>query len=237
MFDTTRSYYSDSKERAVAPGATFTAEAQFLIYVSDGAGGVAVQASAGGAAERPAGWLLSDALRISTEVIVEEVVVPAVAPYTVNLKNTNIVSGSERVVNIGTGVALAENCPVPGAAQYCLVDATGLVTFNAAQAGVSMRITYRYNMTLEQILNKYHERSINNRWQDYFGTCSVMSGEGEMFTDQYDTTQAYAVGDIIYTGAGGRVTSAAGGVQVGMVTQVPGVNDTFFGVKFNLPFG
>ena len=235
MFDTTRSYFNDMKERPVAAGATLSAEGQCLVYVSDGAGGLAVQPSAGAASERVAGFLISDALRVATEVVVETFTIPAAAPYTVQLKNSNISAGSERVFNNTTSTVITEVCPVPAATQYCLVDLTGGLTFNAAQAGNSVTIQYRFNLTLEQILNKYHERSINNRAQDYFSSASVGCLEGEIFTSAYDTTVVYAAGATVYSGAGGNLTSTAGGTAVGYVSQVPGVNDALLGCKYQIP--
>jgi len=233
MFDLNRSYFNDLKERAVAAGVSITEEGQILAYVDDGAGGLAVDLTDGSNTQQLAGFAITDALKITTETVVEQVVVPA-GGGAVNLKNTNIVSGSERVVASTTGV-LAENCPTPGAAEYCLDDATGIVTFNVAQAAQTVTIVYRYNLTLELQLNKFHERSINNRAQDFFSSVSVGALEGEIFTSMFDTSVAYSVTDPIYSETGGIVTSAAGGVKVGFVSQVPSVNDGLLGVKFQIP--
>lgn len=232
MFDLNRSYFNDMRERPVADGTTITEEGQLLVFVSDGAGGVAVALSAGTGAERLAGFAITDALKATTETVVEQVVVPAGASPTVNLKHTNIVNASQRVVASTTGV-LAEVCPVPGAAEYCLDDSTGIIEFNVAQAGETVTISYRYNMTLEFILNKYHERSINNRAQDFFSSVSVGCLDGEIFTSMYDTSVAYTAAGAVLSEAGGLVTSAAGGVAVGMVSQIPSVDDGLLGVKYN----
>ena len=235
MFDLTKSYYSDSKERPVKAGQTITEEGQLLVYVDGGAGEMAVQPCSTGAGQKLAGFALTDALKILTETVVETVTVPT-GGGTVNLGNTNIVSGSERVVASTTGV-LAEDCLAVGAAEYCLVDATGAITFNVAQQGETVTVTYRYNLTLQQTLERFHERSVNNRAQDFFSSVGVMADEGEIFTSMYDTSVAYVVGALVYPAAAGKISSAAGGASnaIGFVSKVPSVADGLLGVKFDLP--
>src|SRR5690606_13558911 len=116
---------------------------------------------------------------------------------TVFLKRQNIVSGSERVVASTTG-ALTEDCNAVGSGEYCLTDATGAVEFHADEASQTVTVTYRYNLTLQQSLERFHERSINNRAQDYFSSVSVMEKQGEIFTSMYDTSVAYTIGAPVY---------------------------------------
>lgn len=233
MFNLQKSYFNDLKERVLLAGQTLTEEGSCLIFVADGAGGVAVRECAGAANERFAGFSITDAMKVTTEVVQESFTVPATAPYTVTLKNTNIVAGSERVYNSTDSVLLTEACPTPAAGQYCLVDSTGVLTFNSAEASDTIVVTYRYTLTMQQVIDKYHQRSVNNTAQDYFSSVSVGCGEGEIFTSQFDTSLAYAIDDLIYTGASGRVTSAnTSGVVVGICTQVPSTSDALLGVKY-----
>lgn len=230
-FDLTRSYFNDIRERAVAAGANITEEGQLLMYVDAGDGTLAVQPSAGAGNDRVAGFAITDALKYVTQTVVEELTVPA-GGGTVSLRNTNLVALNTRAVASGTGV-LAENAGAPAAGEFQMNNAQGTITFNVAEAGQTVTVTYRYTPTLEEALATWHERSINNRAQDYFSSVGVGCMEGEIFTTMYDTTQAYAVGDVVLSGAGGRVTTAAGGVAVGIVSQVPGVADGRLGVKFS----
>jgi len=235
MFDLTRSYFNDLKEREIAPGASITEEGMCLVYVSDGAGNMAVQPSAGSGSEIFAGFAITDALKILTEVFIETVTVPSAAPYTAQLKNSNIILASALVTNNTTTSTMAPVCPTPAATQYCLTTA-GALTFNSAQAGNSVSIIYRYTLTAAQVLDKFHTRSVNNFAQDYFSSVSVGCLEGEIFTSMFDTSQAYTIGATINTGAGGLVTSAGGGVAVGIVSSLPSGNapaiSTFLGVKY-----
>jgi len=231
-YDLKRSYFNDLRERAVAPGAAITEEGQVLVYVDAGDGTLAVQPSAGALTDVLAGFAITDAMKYATSTVVEELVVPA-GGGTVSLRNTNLIGGDELVVNI-TGVPVAMTSPVGGLNTYTLNAAQGIMTFDPLNAGDSVRVTYRYTPTLEEVLATEHERSINNRAQDLFSSVAVGCQEGEIFTTMYDTTQAYAVGDDVLSGAGGLATSAAGGVKLGFVSQVPGVADGRLGIKYHL---
>lgn len=231
MFDTTRSYFNDLREMPIAPGASIVEEAQALVLVADGSGGQAVQPSAGAGGELFCGFAITDAKKVLTEVVVETFNVPAVAPYQVTLKNANIITAEVRVFDNTTAAALTVTCPVPGAGQYCVTTA-GLASFNAAQAGDSITITYRYTLTAAQVIDKFHQRNVNNTAQDYFSTVAVGCLQGEIFTSMFDASVAYAVLGTIYTGAGGKLTSAAGGATAGECSKLPSAADPFLGVKF-----
>jgi hypothetical protein len=235
MFDLTKTHYTEAREYAVKAGQTITEEAQLLVFVDNLAGGMAVQPCSTGAAQKYAGFALTDAMKVLTETVVDTVTVPT-GGGTVFLGNTNIVSGSERVVASVTGV-LTEDCASLGAGEYCLVDATGAISFVAAQQGETVTVTYRYNLTLQQSLERFHERSINNRAQDYFSSVSVLMGEGEIFTSMFDTSVNYTIGSLVYPAAGGKVSSVAGGASnaLGFVSKLPSTTDGLLGIKFNFP--
>lgn len=231
-FDLNRSYFNDLRERAVAPGAAITEEGQLLMYVDAGDGTLAVQPTAGAGTDRAAGFAITDALKYVTEVVVEVLTVP-VGGGTVSLRQNNLVASTSRAVASVTGVLTAVG-GAPAAGEFQIAAVAGTITFNAAQAGETVTVTYRYTPTLDEALATWHERSVNNRAQDYFSSVSVGGLEGEIFTDQYDTTQAYTVGALMYTGAGGRVTSsAASTVVIGICSQVPSIADGKLGVKFS----
>ena len=230
-FDLTRSYFNDIRERAVAASFSVAEEGQVLVYVDAGDGTLAVKPSAGVAAEPVAGFAITDALKFATQTVVESLTVPA-GGGTVSLRNTNLVAANTRAVASVTGV-LAEVGGAPAAAQFQMNNTTGTITFNVAQAAQTVTVTYRYTPTLEAAMATFHERSINNRAQDFFSTVSVGGLEGEIFTTMYVTTVAYTVGAALYSAAGGLVSSAAGSTKIGIVSQVPGVADGRLGVKYS----
>lgn len=235
MFDTQRSYFNDLREKPLLPGASVLEEGQVMVLLSDGAGGLGVQPStgAGGAADGTfLGFAITDAKKVLTDVVVETFNIPAVAPYTVTLKNQNVLIAEARMYDNTAAAAMAITCPVPAATQYCATVA-GLVTFNAAQAGDSVTFTYRYSLTVAQAMEKFHQRSINNTAQDFFGSVAVGCLDGEVFTSMYDASAAYVIGAAVYTGPGGKVTSAAtSAVAVGIVSKMPSLSDPFLGVLY-----
>jgi hypothetical protein len=233
MFDLTRSYFNDIRERAVHSAATIAEEGTVLVYVNAGDGTLAVQPSAGAGAEVVAGFAITDALKYATNVVVESVVVPA-GGGAVNLRHAGLVASTTRAYNVTDAAALTAVGGAPAAGQFLMNTTNGTITFNAAEAGDTVTVTYRYTPTLEEALATHHERSINNRAQDFFHSVSVGCLEGEIFTSMYDTTQAYAVGATVYSGANGRATSAAGGTALGVVSQTPSVNDGLLGIKFHI---
>ncbi len=236
MFDLMRSYESDKKERSVASGANITEEGQFLVYVSDGAGGLAVQPSAGVANEKPAGFAITDSLKAGTMTAVETVTVPSTAPYTVNLGHGTITTGQVRAVGSTTG-ALTRDDASADAGEFGVNSANGVLTFNAAQAGETVTVTYRYNMTVAQALAANYSRHLASQAQDAFSLVSVMCGEGEIFTTVFDAAASYSVGQAVWPGANGTVTTTRNGqaFPIGSVTEVPSANNSgMLGVKFNM---
>lgn len=230
-FNLTKSYFGDMRERAVLSTATIAEEGTLLMYVDAGDGTLAVSPTAGAASDRVAGFAITDALKYVTQTTVEVLTVPA-GGGTVSLKQNNLVASTSRAVASVTGVLTAVG-GAPAAGEFQVAAAAGTVTFNAAQAGQTVTFTYRYTPTLDEVLATWHERGPNNRAQDYFSSVSVGCQEGEIFTTMFDTTQAYTVGGLLYTGASGMVTSsAASTVVIGICSQVPSVADGMLGVKF-----
>jgi len=241
MFDQNKSYSSDQKERALMAGAAIMEEGQCLIYVSDGAGGITVAPSEGDASDyngtidrtRVAGFAITDAKKRLTEVVVETLTVPGTAPFTVQLKHQNIIVAESYALDAGPAYSgeMVEAGMAPNANERWL-QSTGLLTFHADNAGDTVTIQYRYELTAAEIVEKFHQRSVNNTAQDYFSTVSIMCGEGEIFTSMFDAAVAYTAPGIIYSGAGGKLTSVAGGAVVGTCTKLPSVSDGLLGVKF-----
>lgn len=228
-YDLKRSYFNDLRERAVAPGQAISEEGQILVYVDAGDGTLAVQPS-DGSTKAVAGFAITDALKYATATVVEELTVPA-GGGTVSLGHGNLIALDERVYDVTAPLLMTVGA---GAGQYTPNYTAGTLTFNVADAGHTISVTYRYTPTLEEQLATEHERHISNRAQDFFSSVAVGCLEGEIFTSEYDTTQAYVVGADVYSGTGGRATSTAGTTKVGVVSQVPGVSDGKLGIKFHL---
>lgn len=248
MFDRNHSQLDVYREFPIAAGQTITEEGQLLVFVDDGAGGTAVQPSAAGAGELLAGFAVTDSLSIVTRAVTEEITIPTASPYTVQLSHSNI-----DAVLPGDGNPIPEmlvyNEDTPGAMnfhsspttdQFNINLTTGLMTFVSGNAGETVRVQYRYNITVAESKTRYNERSVNNQAQAEYEQMSVARGGGIIYTSMFDTGQTWAVNDAVTSGAGGRLTKGGAGTAVGTVHKIPAVGNTdsdysgLLGVRFHI---
>lgn len=234
-YDLKRSHFSIILEKEVLPGEVLTEEGVLLVASLDPATGTEkVAASTGTANEVVAGFAIRDNADNATTSEVEELVVPTTPnPLTVQLSNNNLVATQVRVVGAVTG-ALTEGNPV-NAGEFSANDATGVLTFNAAQQGEAITVTYRYNLTVAEARLKFFQRNINNEASALFGQVGVGHGHGEIFTDQFDASVDWSAGPAITSGANGQLTvGGTGSTLDARVISVPNVNNPLLGIAFDL---
>ena len=75
----------------------------------------------------------------------EAAAVPSVSPYTVAVANAASLVDDEGVLYAATGLPLTKVAAAPSAGQYAI--AAGVVTFNAADAGKAVLVSYTYTVT------------------------------------------------------------------------------------------
>ena len=242
MYDRNYSQLEAPREFPMAAGAAVAEEGQLFVFVDDGAGGSALQASAGAAGEHVAGFASCDAILHVTRSLVEDATVPAAAPLTVTLENQNLVgaAGTDiRVYDVTAAAPLTYNVAV-GAGQFSLVYATGVLTFNAAEASHVLEITYRYNLTVQEAQMRYQQAGVHRYAQSYFAQLAVVGGKGLIYSNQYDTAATWTIGATVYSGANGQLVAAGPGTAVGVVAALPVVSTTdsdrygMLGVRFNI---
>lgn len=181
---------------------------------------------------------MGDALPMRTSEV-EKVVVPlAPATLELDLRNTNLVSGFIRVVNLNTNVALTVDtvfAGAPGAGVVKVNLATGRLKFNAAESGVPMQVTYLYDLTFMQAVQKFGQRSVNNTGiHSAFAQMEIGSGLCELWTDQYDASQDYSADPVLKLGANGFVTVGGPGVTLkAKVIGVPAVENPKLGIRIS----
>jgi hypothetical protein len=240
-FDLKRSYSSDRKERPTLTTLNYATieEGMCFTWVADAASGLLkVQPSAGAASEKFAGFAITDAIDRITEVVYQRVTVPGTGPYTVTLQRSNLV-GTAPTVNVSvigvvSGAALTQVAGAPATGEFQPAPSTGILTFNAAQAGLAYDVVYRYTMTAAQMMAKYQQRSVNNTAQQFFNSMSLMCGQGEIFTDQYDVSLLYTLNQNVLTGANGKLTNTGSGTLIGTVSKLPSQGgDGLLGVKWS----
>jgi len=224
-------------EKFLATGATVSAEGCLLVRVFQN-GQEVVQQSAGVGGELVVGFSSSTRLYIGQDVqIFNPVVVPSVAPYTISTQPM-IQAGQEQVQNLTTLVYYTNVSPaVPTAGQYSVNETTGVFTFAAADAGATLQILIKFNLTVQQARTQNREGFLfNARAFETYGKVGVIQGKGYIYTDQFDVSQNYSTGTLT-TGAGGIVTIGGGGTALPASVRVialPTLDLPFLGLEFNL---
>jgi hypothetical protein len=239
-YDLTKSHFSLSLEKGVITGQTIEEEGLCLIMALED-GVEKVQASTGGGGEVFVGFSIRDNADNATNSVVEEGSVPAAAPYTVQLSHTNIISaGGAPYTNITVwddtnNVAVTPQAAPGGGGTVVVNLATGLLTFDVAEAGIDFTIRYRYNLTVEESKRLFYERSVNNSAAALLEQITVGGGHGEIYTNQYDAGINWAAlaTPVPELGLAGVISNGSGDV-IGRVIQVPTVDDPRLGVAFDV---
>lgn len=242
-YNLTKTHYSLSLQKNVAAGSVVDREGVLLQAVLEGGEEVVKKADASASTLKLVGFAISDNETIGVIPVVEDAVVPAApGPYTVQLAHTSLVGtapdSSVRVYNV-TGAAdlTEENTGTPAATEFFPDVATGLLTFNVAQAGISIRVFYRANLTVAASRQRFFQRNINNDAGAIFNTLVVGGGVGEIYTAEYDTNIDWSAGGAILSGADGILTVGGAGSALpgGRVIHVPDPDGPYLGVAFSFP--
>lgn len=174
------------------------------------------------------------------------------------LSRNNLVSNSifiETAATTATATLAAINAQESNSTTVdVLVDpSAGTLQFKVAESGPAFAVSSEYTLEVTYTYNlddKYERefRGVNYKGAmddtEGSGKATVWKGFGEYETDQYDTTQDYAIGDALrvtskdHALGAGVVTKAAGGAtvvdtKIGNVTKVPTASDPFLGFTFN----
>lgn len=222
-------------DRPVAAGVSVIEEGCILCEaIEAGIAKVSVVAAPAGT-EKVAGIAILPYYLPSKAVSIEKFVIPASGSLIFNLRNTNLNSGSVRVSVVG-GSDLT-----PDGASFSATPATGVVKvdlaggrvkFAAGDAGKVVYVIYRFDLTVTQARQRFHERSINNRdLVGNLGLVGVAKGYVEIQTDQFDTSKDYSTGAALTVGANGLITIGGSGPVIpgGKVLALPDVSGTLQG--------
>lgn len=237
MIDTNRTKYSNTIERPVVVGTTVDNEGLVLKSVIVN-GDESLRTSEGNATtEVIAGFAYNRAISPLTRVKIEDtLVVPASpGPYTVQLQYGNIVSGSVRVYNVTGSADFTLGSVATGSCTINLT--TGLLTFAAGNAGNAIIVTYRRNLTAIEVQQYYGSIPVNVPNPALQGNIVAMCGNGEIWTDQFDSSVTYDGVSKLYAGAAGLVTSASSSkteIPGSRIIHVPSATLPLLGFRYNL---
>lgn len=250
-WDMTRSIIDARREYDLVSGTNLVEEAQVMV-----AGGTTSQeatTSVTGAVfgdALPLGLSLNGKILATTFTNYETGTVPAApGPYTVTLEHSNLVTNTystfaDAYVYDSTSAAELE---VAGAAvagtSVTLSVTSGVLTFDAAEAGHSFFIRYRWNLTNAESQEILRSSAVGRGSEDTFDKVVIAHGQCTMYTTMYDADAAWvlnqqtglSVAGNPVTGAGGVLTiyeNNNAGTPFGRVVSLPSASDPYLGLEY-----
>jgi hypothetical protein len=167
---------------------------------------------------------------------VEIVTVPASGTLEVDLRNKNLVLNQVNAVDLDTAAPLTEDfvfAGAPGAGVVKIDAAAGKLKFHAGQAGHKVQVTYLYDLTFNQAVAKFGQRSINNQGlHEAFGQIEIGCGNGELYTDQFNGSVDYTSGPLTLGDMGIITVGGAGPALKAVVCNIPSTEIPVLGVRF-----
>lgn len=222
-----------------------------MIAARDGSGNIVVCGSSNDpdTGDKPLGLLgedrLTSALQTTTQVEEQITVTNTVG---IALAHDAVVPDSQRVVRVSDSALLVEG-PAAGG-DYDFNDTTGVITThtggpNTVADGDVVKVSYSFKLNDEDEKN-FRGVNFKGATDDTEGSkkATVWKGYGEFETDQFVTSRAYAIGDLLkstksgHSMGAGLLTNEAPGANVGTtvcarVTKVATASDPFLGLEFN----
>jgi len=246
MYNREKTFSDFQIEKAVKTAILISAEG--LLLCSELENGVeVVRPCAAAANEKIVGFSTATNLAVSTENVAKRYTIPTAAPYTVDTGFTNLVPGQILVHETGNTTPWTDAGGAPAATtQYDVNDTTGVITFHSSDAGKSVDVFLKYNLTVEQARLKYFEGFIgNDKAFAVHGRIGALGGKGVIYTDQFDITKDYSAQPALTTGANGLITVAGAGTIIpARVIEAPSIsghsqffqnvgNTSMLGIEFN----
>ena len=239
MIDIKRTFYTWSDTQPVATGKTVNEEGQGLVAVMEG-GVEKVMPSEAGVDEKVVGFAMFRQKTFATAAVVEDHIIPTAAPFVIELGKQHLIPGQVRVQNmVAPGDFTPAVAPPAVAAGEFLADTThGTVEFNgAADAGKTVRVYYRYDLTVAEALQQFYEAPTNHPDPNFFSQVGVGKGKGRVFTMYYNQGVDWSLATGVKLGLNGVLedqTGAGPSVPNARVVQVPSPSDPYLGVEFLL---
>ncbi|MCK4500524.1 hypothetical protein KAU11_08495 [Candidatus Babeliales bacterium] len=241
MYDLQNSDLAKRVQYNIKEAISFPVEGVLATAVDDGNGNAVVQPSGGtsSATENVVGFALLPTETITQEIKYEQLTIPTVAPYTVQLQTATpvILISALAEASAYNGAVPYTQVAVPSATTEFNVSATGMATFDVADAGKVIDLYVRANITVTEAVMRYGQSNINNNYQ-VLNSMMIACGKGRMYTMEYDVTQQYAIGGLLYTHntlAAGQVTSDnTSGKVIGVCVSVPDTSTRYLGIDYNI---
>jgi hypothetical protein len=200
-------------------------EGTALVYVMEG-GKARVKGSTGVAGEKFAGVANSRHVTPSVAVSAITTRVPAVAPFTIELLDTPKVGDAPGVTIAGVAAAV-------GAALGQYAIAGKVITFNAGDAGKTVAVTYRYELSQRKAMLIYGGDALVSDMTGDFMLARITTGV--IYTDRFVTADNWAdPAAVVKLGADGMFTTAGAGTTLNaIVEELPQNSNGFLGIRLN----
>jgi hypothetical protein len=158
-------------------------------------------------------------------IALDESITDAASGGTYTMAHANV--SNVRVVDSVAGLLVEDT-------DYSINATNGVITRigNDLALGESIVVDYTYERTEADL--QAEGKNFFNTNDDTAGSSKItlIQGNWRVYTDQFDTSQAYAVNDSLYIGTGGIFTSASGGTEIdAKVVSIPTAASPWLGVE------
>jgi hypothetical protein len=228
------SYTDDSKDRLVANGVDIHAiqEGEPLVSVIEN-NIEKVKPSEGVANELLVGFAYANWFIPNNLVMNETTVLPTTPALTTVQLYPNVVSGSVKITGTSTWALKTTSGDPSVAGQFKIDTTTGVLSVFGA-ADESIEITYRRNLSFSEAQTLFGTHLFNGQANEFFEQVTCWKGNGEIWTDCYDTSLDWSSATLAYTGANGKLTTATTGCLAGRIIGRPSSTNKFLGIVINL---
>lgn len=215
----------ESTHSRVHSTVTQLSEGVALAFIREN-GELKVHAATGAAGEKFAGVSMSRHMTPSQAVLTVETTIPSAAPYEVTLADTPVEAPGVYI----DGVAAPAGAPAAG--EYLLAGA--IVSFEASDAGKTVSITYRYNLTQAKARMLFGTDAVSLDMSEDFELSRIVTGH--VYTDQYVTADDWSDDTTpIRLGADGKFTKSGTGTEIpsAVVHETPASAGGFLALHLN----
>jgi hypothetical protein len=178
----------------------------------------------------------------TTGIYFDTLTVPSSSPYTATLSNALAGTGTEILLYNTTASAYItpQTAAAPATGYAQVANGSTTVTFNSAQAGATVTVQYRYNLTAAQALALTGNGIPGFSPPQVTGVLDTIR-QGIVYTDQFDaskdwTTWAGGSGSVLVGNAGQFTLGATGSNAVvpnAVVVAAPTSTLPFLGLYYN----
>lgn len=224
----------DSNAFDVADSQTVIEEGLGMVIDTSEGGVAKVKPGTGDDAEVFAGVSINDYVRPSVGTKVEELTISPAAAYVVELAKTPLSPTTLVGAKLADGTILTYGDPGANATEFSISGTT--VTFNSAQAGKIVTLTYQYTLTVIEA------RALTGDTNPGTANAAIANvsiiRKGEIYTSKYNTANDWSEANIsdVKVGANGILQRGGTGASLPPSTyilHVPTTDEPFLGIYFS----